>query len=155
MQLKAPKVLLFLGIGSLAIVLLGVWYLQGREDNSKNISSTVPEHIQKAFDSLDKDRSGSISLQEFESSIVNAGKAIRAKRHAAWLERIGAQFLSRDKNKDGFIDQPEYRELVVIKQLGKKAPPLSQYDASKDERLDRDEYVNFRSQLLQLSVEAE
>ncbi len=94
-----------------------------------------PSGAEAAFVAWDVDRNGNLSKQEF----ANGWEQVR---HATQLEaRLRRQFASVDTNKNGRIDPAEYGALILVKNAGKSAPPLSRFDANKDGKLELGEYI--------------
>jgi hypothetical protein len=63
-------------------------------------------------------------------------------RRAGVLQaRLREQFHKIDANGNNAIDANEYANLVLVKQAGKSAQPLSSFDTNKDQRLEFGEYV--------------
>ncbi len=154
MKSKALVVSLLLGAGSIILIVLGLWYLGGTGD-VQDERNAIPERIRNAFDGMDSDRSGAISLSEFELSVKKAEEITRARRQAVWLKRIEGQFHTRDEDGDGFINQAEYAKLAIVKRLDKNAPNLSLYDKNEDQQLDLEEYINFRSQASKMVADSD
>ena len=88
-----------------------------------------------AFAAWDVDRNGNLSQQEFR----NGWQQVR--RAAELQARLRHQFAAVDVNRNGAIDAAEYNGLILIRNAGKSAPPLSGFDASKDGKLQLDEYL--------------
>ena len=93
------------------------------------------------FRNLDQDGNGSISRAEFDRW---------------WQLRMGpgqvrmplrTQFDRLDRNRDGSLGQDEYAQMILIRQAGAGAPPLSRFDADRNGRLDYEEYVQLVNQL--------
>lgn len=94
-----------------------------------------PNPADAAFAAWDVDHNGSLSPQEFRSGWEQV-------RRASELEaRLRRQFMAVDSNKSGAIDPAEYSTLILIKNAGKSAPPLSSFDANKDGKLEFGEYL--------------
>lgn len=89
------------------------------------------------FRAWDSNKDGSLSKEEFR-----AGWAGLRQRAAAGAEaRLRAQFDRADANDDQGIDANEYKTLLLVRRAGDAAPPLSRFDASKDGKLQFDEYL--------------
>lgn len=88
-----------------------------------------------AFAAWDVDHNGSLSPQEFRNGWEQVR---RASQMEAQLRR---QFVAVDSNKNGAIDPSEYSTLILIKNAGTSAPPLSTFDANKDGKLQLGEYL--------------
>lgn len=94
-----------------------------------------PTGADAAFAAWDVDRNGSLSPQEFRNGWEQV-------RRASQLEaQLRRQFIAIDVNKNGAIDPSEYSTLILIKNAGKSAPPLSTFDANKDGKLQLGEYL--------------
>jgi hypothetical protein len=88
-----------------------------------------------AFAAWDVDHNGNLSRQEF-------GNGWEKVRRTAEVEaRLRKQFVAVDVNRNGAIDPAEYGTLILVKNAGKSAPPLSNFDASKDGKLQLAEYL--------------
>lgn len=101
----------------------------------------APSQLDAAFSAWDTDRNGSLSLQEFKAGWIGLRRVGEMQR------RLRAQFQVVDIDKSGAIDAGEYARLQLIKRLGKSAPPLSTYDANKNQRLEFPEYLNLVRQM--------
>lgn len=94
-----------------------------------------PNAADAAFAAWDVDRNGSLSQQEFRNGWERV-------RRASQLEaNLRRQFMAIDSNKNSAIDPSEYSTLVLIKNAGKSAPPLSNFDTNKDGKLQLGEYL--------------
>ena len=106
----------------------------------------VPPEVDAAFAAWDLDKNGSLSLAEFRSGWV-------ALRRAGELQaRLRTQFQSVDTNKNDAIDASEYGSLLLVKRAGNSAPPLSTFDANKDQRLEFGEYLQLVEHLARPAV---
>ena len=86
------------------------------------------------FSAWDANKDGALSKEEFRTGWAGL-------RQRAAVARLRTQFDRTDANDDQAIDATEYRALVLVRRAGASAPPLSRYDASKDGKLQFDEYV--------------
>jgi Ca2+-binding EF-hand superfamily protein len=89
----------------------------------------------EAFRAWDKDKNGNLSVVEFRAGWV------QVQRVAETQARLRQQFAAVDTNKNGAIDPPEYRSLLLVKQAGKNAPQMSVFDRNRDGKLGFGEYV--------------
>lgn len=136
-----------LGVGSIVLIVLGINYMGTKADMTDGAGNQVPEGVQKLFNQIDSDGNGKVTLREFAQHVNRQAQTIQAQTQQNQLKRFQAQFEAGDKDKDSFINKDEYAELVLIKQLGEKAPGLSRFDENKDEKLGFREYVAFRQTL--------
>jgi hypothetical protein len=91
--------------------------------------------IDAVFKAWDRDGNGALSKDEFESGYANL-------RRAGELQgRLRHQFGVVDANDNGAVDANEYGNLLLVRQAGKSAPPLSAFDANSNQRLEFAEYV--------------
>ncbi len=88
-----------------------------------------------AFAAWDVDHNGSLSKLEF----TNGWEQVR--RATEMQGRLRRQFTTVDANKSGAIEPVEYSSLILVKNLGKSAPPLSSFDTNKDGKLQLGEYL--------------
>ena len=88
-----------------------------------------------AFKAWDVDHNGNLSLQEFRTGWEQVRRATQMEA------RLRRQFVSIDSNKNGGIDPAEYGNLLLVKDAGKSAPPLSSFDANKNGKLEMGEYL--------------
>ena len=89
----------------------------------------------RTFRAWDKNGDSQLSLAEFTEGFRRTRAAAEV---AAGLRR---QFATIDANKNGAIDANEYTNLVLIKNAGNNAPPLSRFDANGNGKLEFNEYV--------------
>lgn len=96
-----------------------------------NQQAATPETM---FSRWDKDKNSALSLAEFKSGWqeVQANMVLR---------QLHENFVQMDVNKSGSIEVLEYANLGLIKQAGASAPPMSNFDLDKNQRLDFKEYV--------------
>ena len=87
------------------------------------------------FTSWDKDKNTMLSLDEFKNGWESA-------REQNILGRLEAQFRAADKDKSGLIETAEFSNLPLVKRAGSGAPPMSAFDANKDQRIDFKEYLD-------------
>lgn len=94
-----------------------------------------PPQIDATFNAWDLDRNGSLSIGEFRTGY-------RGLRRAGEMQgRLRHQFVSIDANRNGAIDASEYGNLLLIKNAGTSAPPLADFDANRNQRLEFGEYL--------------
>lgn len=87
------------------------------------------------FLAWDKDKNRTLTLDEFKNGWESA-------REQNIIGRIETQFRAADKDKSGLIEAAEFANLPLIKRAGSGAPPMSAFDANKDQRLDFKEYLD-------------
>lgn len=114
--------------------------LQGSERMRPLPQPTGPDP-DSVFKWLDQDGNGSISRAEFDRWW--------ARRAGPGQKRIPlrTQFDRLDRNRNGGLEQDEYAQMILIRQAGPAAPPLSRFDANRNGRLDYDEYLQLVNQL--------
>jgi hypothetical protein len=105
------------------------------------VAESAPPQIDAAFAAWDTDKNGSLSLPEFK----NGWLALR--RVAELQASLRTQFNVIDSDKSGAIDAKEYANLELVKKAGKSAPPLSTFDANKNQKLEFNEYLEFFRQM--------
>lgn len=93
------------------------------------------------FASWDADKNRSLSITEFKNGWESA-------REQNIMGRLEMQFRAGDKNKSGTIEAAEFANLPLIKRGGPGAPPMSAFDANKDQKLDFKEYLELVSAVL-------
>jgi Ca2+-binding EF-hand superfamily protein len=93
------------------------------------------------FTRWDKDKNNVLSREEF-----NAGWKQLEVNLA--LRKLHANFVAMDANKDGSLDASEYANLPLIKKAGTSAPPMSTFDADKNQHLDFKEYIGMVNSML-------
>lgn len=89
----------------------------------------------RTFRAWDKNGDGQLSQAEFTEGFNRAQAIVQT---AANLRR---QFATLDANHNGAIDPNEYTNLVLIKEAGRNAPPLSRFDANGNGKLEFNEYL--------------
>jgi Ca2+-binding EF-hand superfamily protein len=87
------------------------------------------------FARWDTNRDHALSQAEFEAGWAALQRAVAVEM------QLRKQFQVLDRDRDGALDAGEYAQLELVKRAGKAAPPLSDFDASKDQRLQFAEYV--------------
>ena len=87
------------------------------------------------FAAWDKDKNRTLTLDEFKNGWESA-------REQNIMGRLEAQFRTADKDKSGLIEAGEFANLPLIKRAGSGAPPMSAFDANKDQKLDFKEYLD-------------
>ena len=89
----------------------------------------------------DADKNRTLSITEFKNGWESA-------REQNIMGRLEMQFRAGDKNKSGAIEAAEFANLPLIKRGGSGAPPMSAFDANKDQKLDFKEYLELVSAVL-------
>ena len=89
----------------------------------------------RTFRAWDKNGDGQLSMAEFSEGFN------RARTAAVAEARLRRQFATLDANHNGAIDSNEYANLVLIKNAGRNAPPLSRFDTNGNGKLEFNEYV--------------
>jgi hypothetical protein len=95
---------------------------------------TTPQ-IDTTFAAWDSNHNGSLSLDEFRAGATGI-------RTSMVDRRLHAQFATVDADRNGALDASEYAKLVLVKRMGASAPPLSTFDANRDQRLNFAEYTD-------------
>ncbi|MDB6163909.1 MAG: hypothetical protein JWL98_1341, partial [Xanthomonadaceae bacterium] len=93
------------------------------------------------FAHWDKDKNKALSLDEFKAGL-------QEMQNAAALRALHDNFVAHDTNKNNVLDATEYANLDLIKKAGTTAPPLSAFDADKNQGLDFKEYVGMVTKLV-------
>ena len=91
--------------------------------------------VDATFKAWDLDGNGSLSIAEFRVGYFGLRRAGEMQEH------LRHQFGAVDLDKSGAIDASEYGNLLLIKNAGKTAPPLSMFDTNKNQRLEFGEYI--------------
>lgn len=97
----------------------------------------VPPAVDAAFKASDSNHDGALTLQEFRNGWRNFRRGNRQTARAAGLRQ---QFGRIDADNNRGIDRDEYPNLVLVKRAGAQAPPFSEVDRNKDQKLDFAEY---------------
>lgn len=87
------------------------------------------------FTLWDIDKNKTLTLDEFKNGWESA-------REQNIIGRLETQFRAADKDKSGLIEAVEFANLPLIKRAGSGAPPMSAFDANKDQKLDFKEYLD-------------
>ena len=95
----------------------------------------VADPAAEAFRAWDRSGDGQLSLVEFRAGWQRAQALAKTQ---AGLQR---QFAAIDSNRDGGLDAAEYANLVLVKNAGRAAPPLAQFDVDGNGKLAFAEYV--------------
>jgi hypothetical protein len=97
----------------------------------------VPPQVDAAFKAFDTDRDGSLSLAEFRTG----WQAMRRGGTQTAQARLQHQFKELDANDNGGIDRTEYPNMVLVKRAGSAAPPFSEFDRDRSQKLEYAEYA--------------
>lgn len=97
--------------------------------------------IESIFNALDTDKNKGLSLKEFQAGYPGLARGVALEL------RLRDQFHALDANRSGAIESIEYANLELVKRAGKPAPPLSAFDADKDQKLNFAEYLAALRQL--------
>jgi hypothetical protein len=97
----------------------------------------VPPAVDAAFRAWDRDGDGSLSLAEFRGGWQALRQGGRQTIGAAGLRQ---QFDRLDANDNDGIDRVEYSEMVLVKRAGAMAPPFSEADSNRSQKIEFDEY---------------
>jgi len=89
----------------------------------------------RTFRAWDKNGDGQLSVAEFSDGFK------RARTAAVAEARLRRQFAAIDANNNRAIDPNEFTNLVLVKNAGRNAPPLSRFDANGNGKLEFGEYV--------------
>lgn len=89
----------------------------------------------RTFRAWDKNGDGQLSLQEFQQGFRQTQEALQTVRN------LRRQFATIDANHNSAVDPNEYGNLLLIKQAGRNAPPLSRFDANGNGKLEFNEYL--------------
>jgi hypothetical protein len=99
-------------------------------------ATTAETNPGPVFSTLDTDRDGQLSPQEFRAGYAALQKAIAIEL------RLREQFRTVDTDGSGALDTGEYSRLVLVQQAGAAAPPLATFDADRSGGLGFAEYVD-------------
>lgn len=102
---------------------------------------SIPPQVDATFAIWDVDHDKLLSLQEFRNGWL------QLRQRTVIDQRMQRQFHAMDANRDGALDAGEYANLLLIKSAGKSAPPLSTFDANKDQKLNYAEYTDLVNRL--------
>ena len=127
------RVILIAGVSFALVAACGNTHAQTRPAAPAPVKAE-PTGADAAFSAWDVDQNGSLSPQEFRNGWEQVRRATQMEAS------LRKQFIAVDANKNGAIDPSEYSTLILIKNAGKSAPPLSTFDANKDGKLQLAEY---------------
>jgi hypothetical protein len=99
-------------------------------------ASSAASRVDATFGAWDTNKDRMLSLAEFEAGWAGLERATMVEM------RLRQQFHAVDADKSGALESGEYANLVLVKRAGKAAPPLSAFDANKDQRLQFAEYLD-------------
>ena len=86
------------------------------------------------FAHWDTNHDKSLSLAEFRAGWESL-------EGAAATQRLHAQFVLLDLDKNGCMNAAEYSHMALVERAGKSAPPFSTFDQQRNQCLDFKEYV--------------
>lgn len=124
-------------VAALALAAVAPAFAQAARPQQPAQPQPASNEIEAMFAAWDGDHNGVLSRQEFG----NGWNTLRQRAESSIESRLREQFDKVDANHDGAIGAGEYGNLVLVRQAGKSAPPLSTFDANHDQRLQFDEYV--------------
>lgn len=121
----------------LAFALCAALPVAAQQQAAAKAPATQParDPVAATFRAWDANHDGNLSLVEFRSGWEQAQRTLQAEA------KLHRQFSELDANHDNAIDPAEYGNLVLVKQAGKTAPPLSAFDANHDGKLQFGEYL--------------
>ncbi|MGH8074620.1 MAG: hypothetical protein ACREO4_11200 [Lysobacter sp.] len=96
----------------------------------------VPPAVDSAFKAWDTDRDNVLSLTEFRNGWRTMNRGSRQTSGAG----LRQQFDRLDANGNDGIDRIEYSNMVLLKRAGAMAPPFSEADRNRSQKLEFDEY---------------
>lgn len=96
----------------------------------------VPPAVDAAFKTWDTDHNNVLSLAEFRNGWRNMKRGSRQTTGAG----LRQQFDRLDANGNDGIDRVEYSDMVLLKRAGAMAPPFSEADRNRSQKLEFDEY---------------
>ena len=106
------------------------------------VAEPVPPRVDATFRLWDQDRNGVLSQQEFRTGWATLRRdGVRASRQRAQFDKV-------DASNNGAIDAGEYPNLLLVKRAGASAPPLADFDANRNGRL---EFVEYQDLVRRLS----
>lgn len=103
---------------------------------SQPAQARAGDRVEATFAAWDTNKDHLLSLAEFQAGWAALQKATVVEM------RLRQQFRAVDTDGNGTLDATEYANLVLVKRAGTAAPPLSAFDASKDQRLQFAEYLD-------------
>ena len=96
----------------------------------------VPPAVDAAFKAWDANRDNALSLAEFRNGWRTMKRGSRQTAGAG----LRQQFDRLDANGNDGIDRTEYSIMVLLKRSGAMAPPFSEADRNRSQKLEFDEY---------------
>ena len=96
----------------------------------------VPPAVDTAFRAWDTNHDDALSLVEFRNGWRNMKRGSRQTTGAG----LRQQFERLDANDNDGIDRVEYSDMVLLKRAGTLAPPFSEADRNRSQKLEFDEY---------------
>jgi Ca2+-binding EF-hand superfamily protein len=123
-----------------------VTYKSAAQDKSSGAAKSSSEQnieagIDGMFKAMDKDGNKQLSYNEFRMAVINERKQLLV------IERLRAEFIQLDKNRNSSLDVAEFNAHPGLKSLSGPKPLLSQFDRNADKKLDFAEYVGFIQQM--------
>jgi hypothetical protein len=109
---------------------------QGRPAQQAQPAAQQPGGPDAVFAAWDTDKNGTLSKDEFRVGWSNV-------RNEMVLQRLHAEFESKDADKSGKLEQGEFAQLTLVQRLGKSAPQMSAFDTNKNAGLEFPEYIEF------------
>lgn len=97
--------------------------------------ASAEENADALFARWDTNHDKSLSPVEFRTG----WEGLQA---AAAMQRLHAQFVLLDVDKNGCMNAAEYSHMALVQRAGKSAPPMSKFDEQRNQCLDFKEYVN-------------
>jgi len=97
----------------------------------------VPPAVDAAFQAWDTNHDNSLSPAEFRNGWRNLR---RGGRQTVGGPGLRQQFERLDTNDNDGIDRVEYSDMVLVKRAGAMAPPFSEADSNRSQKIEFGEY---------------
>lgn len=117
-------------------MLLAATSTQAQKPSATAAVPAPPAGANDVFANWDKDHNGILSREEFKSG----WEQLQARM---LVYKLRETFQTMDANKSGALEAPEYANLEMVRKAGAAAPPMSTFDANKNQSLDFKEYLGF------------
>ena len=105
------------------------------ESNTRSVG--IDQGINQMFESLDINKNGQLSLEEFKQGVI------AERKQAMVLQRLNSIFRQADNNNNGYLTETEFNAMPPVTKAGPVKPKFVDFDANKDSKMSFREFLYF------------